>query len=48
VRGQVETARMLIARGARIEAEDDFGDTPSVLASRRGMQPMLELLRGAA
>jgi ankyrin repeat protein len=47
VRGQVETARLLIARGARIAAQDDFGDTPEVLASQWGMGPMLELLQEA-
>jgi ankyrin repeat protein len=45
--GQIDTARLLLARGAK-QKPDEFGDTPEVLASRRGMAVMLDLLRAAA
>ena len=42
--GQAETARVLIAAGADVNAEDRFGSTPLELAAWRGKKDVVDLL----
>jgi ankyrin repeat protein len=49
-RGQVQAVRLLLARGASVNAVDDEGTTPLVAAAYRGHRQVVKLLleRGAA
>ena len=42
-----EAARLLLARGADVNARDATGDTPLLVAARRGAAPVIEVLLGA-
>jgi len=44
---QVEAARRLLAHGAPVDARDSAGDTPLILAARRGAGPVIEVLLAA-
>ena len=48
--GRVDIARLLLDRGANVNASDRFGDTPLTLAARRGFTSVVDLLveRGAS
>jgi ankyrin repeat protein len=43
----VETARLLLAHGARLDLADNRGRTALMIASATGHLPMVELLRAA-
>jgi ankyrin repeat protein len=42
-----ETARLLLGHGADVNARDASGDTPLLVAARRGAAPVIDLLLGA-
>jgi hypothetical protein len=42
-----EAAALLLQRGAQVDARDGGGDTPLLVAARRGAAPVIEVLLGA-